>query len=217
MAADTYKTKGMRQALINSLRNKGITHERVLEAMNKVPRHLFLDSAFLAYAYQDKAFNIGEGQTISQPYTVAYQSSLLDVQGGEKVLEIGTGSGYQASVLIEMGANLYTIEYNRKLYEKAKVLLQKFKYKANFIYGDGSQGFTPAAPYHKILVTAGAPTVPHALIEQLAEGGRLVIPVGNLKNQQMYCIDKLPNGKIKETALDYFVFVPLLGRYGWDK
>ncbi|GAB4190385.1 MAG: protein-L-isoaspartate(D-aspartate) O-methyltransferase [Thermoflexibacter sp.] len=217
MAADTYKTKGMRQVLINSLREKGITHERVLEAMNKVPRHLFLDSAFLSYAYQDKAFNIGEGQTISQPYTVAYQSSLLDVQIGEKVLEIGTGSGYQASVLIEMGANLYTIEYNRKLYEKAKHLLQKLKYKGNFIYGDGSQGFTPSAPYHKILVTAGAPTVPHTLIEQLAEGGRLVIPVGNLQSQQMYCIDKLPNGKIKETALDFFVFVPLLGKYGWDK
>ncbi len=212
---DTYKTKGMRLALINELRQKGISQENVLEAMNKVPRHFFLDSAFVSYAYQDKAFNIGEGQTISQPYTVAYQTCLLEVKAGEKVLEIGTGSGYQASVLLELGANLHTVEYNRKLYEKAKKLLLEMGYKANFIYGDGSQGFTVAAPYDKILVTAGAPKVPPALLEQLKENGKLVIPIGDLQNQVMYSFTKLSKQEIKTEAHDPFVFVPLLGKQGW--
>ncbi len=218
---DTYKTQGMRSALINGLRQKGIKDERVLEAMNKVPRHFFLDSAFVNQAYQDIAFNIGEGQTISQPYTVAYQTCLLDVQEGDKVLEIGTGSGYQASVLMALGATLYTIEYNRKLYEKARALLLKMNYnkllpKGNFIHGDGSQGFAPAAPYDKILVTAGAPSIPQALLDQLKENGKLVIPIGDLKNQQMYCITKLANGEIKKEVHDQFVFVPLLGKQGWQ-
>jgi protein-L-isoaspartate(D-aspartate) O-methyltransferase len=215
MLVDTYKTKGMRQTLVNQLRAKGIVDERILEAINKVPRHFFLDSAFLNHAYQDKAFSIGEGQTISQPYTVAYQTNLLNINTGDKVLEIGTGSGYQASILIELGANLYTIEYNRKLYEKAKQLLHKLNYKAHFVCGDGSQGFTAAAPYDKILVTAGSPTVPSILIEQLKEGGKLVIPVGDLQSQQMCCIEKLPHGETKTNLHDFFVFVPLLGKFGW--
>lgn len=212
---DTYKTKGMRAALISLLREKGIRDEQVLEAMGKIPRHFFLDSAFVSYAYQDKAFNIGEGQTISQPYTVAYQTSLLGVQAGDKVLEIGTGSGYQASVLMAMGATLYTIEYNRKLYEKARALLLKMNYKGNFIHGDGSQGFLSAAPYHRILVTAGAPEVPQALLDQLKEGGKLVIPIGDLKSQAMYSFTKLANGAIKKEVHEQFVFVPLLGKQGW--
>lgn len=223
---DTYKTKGMRAALINSLRQKGIRDDKVLEAMNSIPRHFFLDSAFVNQAYQDIAFNIGEGQTISQPYTVAYQTSLLDVRQGDKVLEIGTGSGYQASVLMALGVTLYTIEYNRKLYEKARALLLKMNYgrllssgvppKGNFVHGDGSQGFITAAPYDRILVTAGAPQVPQALLDQLKENGKLVIPIGDLKNQAMYTITKLANGEIKKEVHDQFVFVPLLGKQGWQ-
>ncbi|TAH18658.1 MAG: protein-L-isoaspartate(D-aspartate) O-methyltransferase [Cytophagales bacterium] len=212
---DTYKTKGMRAALISNLREKGIRDERVLEAMGKVPRHFFLDSAFVNQAYQDIAFNIGEGQTISQPYTVAYQTSLLDVQVGDKILEIGTGSGYQSSVLIALGATLYTIEYNRKLYEKARALLLKMNYKGNFIHGDGSQGFLSAAPYNRILVTAGAPQAPQALLDQLKENGKLVIPIGDLKSQVMCSLTKLANGEIKKEVHEQFVFVPLLGKHGW--
>lgn len=213
---DTYKTKGMRQALMLSLKEKGIKEEKVLEAMNRVPRHIFFDSAFLNYAYQDKAFSIGEGQTISQPYTVAYQTALLEIQSGQKVLEIGTGSGYQACVLLELGATLYTIEYNRKLYEKAKAILQKMNHKATFVHGDGSQGFSVGAPYDRILVTAGAPKIPLSLVEQLKENGKLVIPIGDLQSQQMYRITKLADGNIKEEAFDNFVFVPLLGKQGWQ-
>lgn len=213
---DTYKTKGMRQTLIQSLREKGIKDEKVLEAMNRVPRHVFFDSAFLNYAYQDKAFSIGEGQTISQPYTVAYQTALLDLAAGQKVLEIGTGSGYQACVLLELGAKLYTIEYNRKLYERAKSMLQKMQYKASFVHGDGSQGFAVSAPYDRILVTAGAPEVPLALVEQLKENGKLVIPIGDLKSQQMCCFTKLAGNEIKQETFDNFVFVPLLGKQGWQ-
>ena len=212
---DTYKTRGMRQTLIQSIREKGIKDEKVLEAMNQIPRHAFLDSAFLSYAYQDTAFSIGEGQTISQPYTVAYQTELLDICIGHKVLEIGTGSGYQACVLLELGANLYTIEYNRKLYERAKNLLHKMHYKAHFIHGDGSLGFIPAAPYDRILVTAGAPEVPPALIEQLKENGKLIIPIGDLSTQKMHCITKSDTGSIQTEVLDNFVFVPLLGKQGW--
>jgi len=213
---DTYKTKGMRAALINSLKEKGIKDDTVLEAMSSVPRHFFLDSAFVNQAYQDIAFNIGERQTISQPYTVAYQTCLLGVQAGDKVLEIGTGSGYQASVLMALGATLYTIEYNRKLYEKARALLLKMNYKGNFIHGDGSQGFLSAAPYDKILVTAGAPQAPQALLDQLKENGKLVIPIGDLKSQAMCCITKLANGEIKKEVHEQFVFVPLLGKQGWQ-
>jgi protein-L-isoaspartate(D-aspartate) O-methyltransferase len=212
---DTYKTKGMRQALVQAIREKGIKNEKILDAIGRIPRHAFLDSAFLNYAYQDTAFSIGEGQTISQPYTVAYQTALLEVQLGQKILEIGTGSGYQACVLLELGAKLYTIEYSRKLYEKAKILLHKMNYQANFLHGDGSQGFAVAAPYDRILVTAGAPEVPQTLLEQLKESGKLVIPIGDLKSQKMYRFTKLAENQIQEEVFDNFAFVPLLGKQGW--
>ena len=169
---DDYKHKGMRRKLVQVVKSKGIHNEQVLAAIGKIPRHFFLqDSALLEHAYQDKAFPIGEGQTISQPYTVAFQSELLDIKKGDKVLEIGTGSGYQAIVLMELGAEVYTIEYQRKLYEKTRDFLPKMGYRAHFFYGDGSLGMPRFAPFDKIIVTAGAPTVPNALIDQLKIGG----------------------------------------------
>src|SRR6185295_15115339 len=170
-----YKQIGLRNKLVKKLRAKGIKDERVLEAIGKVPRHVFFDDALLGHAYEDKAFPIGEGQTISQPYTVAFQTEKLSIKPGDKVLEIGTGSGYQACILLELGATLYTIEYNRKLYEKAREFLPNMGYRPYFIYGDGSKGFSAKAPFDKIIVTAGAPVVPVALTDQLAEKGVLVI------------------------------------------
>ena len=182
----------MRRALIRSLAEKGIKSKKVLDAMMKVPRHVFFDQAFLEHAYQDKAFPIGEGQTISQPYTVAIQTELLDIQPGDKVLEIGTGSGYQCCILLELGAKVYTIEYVKALYQNAKQMLTAMGYKANFIHGDGSKGFKPFAPFDKIIVTAGAPNIPEELIKQLAVPGKLVIPVGDSERQKMLTIEKLP-------------------------
>ncbi len=206
----------MRKALIKIIKDKGIKDERVLEAINKVPRHFFFENAFLEHAYQDKAFPIGEGQTISQPYTVAFQTELLNLKnGGESVLEIGTGSGYQSCILLELGVKLYTIEYNKNLYEKVKRMLPRMGYKANFFWGDGSKGLVSYAPFNKILVTAGAPFVPSVLIEQLKEGGSLVIPVGNNKTQRMLRFTKEKENKIIKEEFDNFSFVPLLGEHGW--
>ena len=176
MYQDDYKHKGMRKSLIRILVQKGITDQRVLQAIQEVPRHFFFEKAFLEQAYQDKAFPIGEGQTISQPYTVAFQSQLLEVKPGEKVLEIGTGSGYQCCVLLELGARVYTVEYVRKLHERSKNMLTRMGYQAVFVHGDGSRGLPSHAPYDKIIVTAGAPMVPNDLLRQLAVGGKLVIP-----------------------------------------
>ncbi|MEN7546689.1 protein-L-isoaspartate(D-aspartate) O-methyltransferase [Rapidithrix thailandica] len=217
MLEDTYKHKGMRNALVDSLQKKGIRDERVLAAMRKVPRHFFMDSAFVEHAYQDKAFAIGEGQTISQPYTVAFQSSLLELEEGDKVLEIGTGSGYQASILLELDTELVTIEYNRKLHLKATKLLTKLGYRATFLYGDGSKGAPNFAPYDKIIVTAGAPSVPEALLAQLKIGGILVIPVGNLTSQHMLKIVKEGERKIRKIDCGNFAFVQLRGDYGWGQ
>lgn len=214
---DNYKHKGMRRQLVNKIRAKGITDQNVLNAINTVPRHAFLDNAFLEHAYQDKAFQIGEGQTISQPYTVAFQSQLLQVKAGDKILEIGTGSGYQCSVLLEMGAKVYSIEYNWPLHQRAGQLLRSLGYQAQLFHGDGTQGMPTFAPYDGIIVTAGAPTVPMALIEQLAPGGKLVIPVGDRKKQKMLLICKEKDGKISKKEFDHFSFVPLLGRDGWGK
>jgi protein-L-isoaspartate(D-aspartate) O-methyltransferase len=186
-----------------------------LEAIQSVPRHYFFEKAFLEHAYQDKAFPIGEGQTISQPYTVAVQTQLLEIKAGDKVLEIGTGSGYQCCVLLEMNAKVYTIEYNKKLYQQAKSFLQKLGYRAHFHLGDGSQGWPTFAPYDKIIVTAGAPSLPQALIDQLNPNGKLVIPVGTEEHQEMILISKDINGNIKTESHDYFRFVPLLGKFGW--
>jgi protein-L-isoaspartate(D-aspartate) O-methyltransferase len=207
----------MRRSLVKSLKSKGINHSGVLHAMEKVPRHVFFDKAFLEHAYQDKAFPIGEGQTISQPYTVAIQTQLLDIQPGEKVLEIGTGSGYQCCILLELGAKVYTIEYVKSLHLSAKRMLNAMGYKAHFIHGDGSKGFKAYAPYDKIIVTAGAPGIPEALIEQLANPGLLVIPVGGSDRQKMITIEKLPNQEIVKKEHNYFSFVPLLGEKGWKK
>ena len=185
-----------------------------MAAIGKVPRHVFFENALIDHAYQDKAFPIGEGQTISQPYTVAFQSEKLEIRPGDKVLEIGTGSGYQACILMELGAKVYTIEYNRNLYEKAKDFLPRLGYKPYFFYGDGSKGLPSKAPFDKIIVTAGAPVVPTALTDQLAEGGILVIPVGGRDKQSMLQLRK-EKGKLIKKEFANFAFVPLLGEQGW--
>lgn len=214
MIEDNYKQRGLRNKLVKKLREKGIFDERVLDAVGKVPRHAFFDDALLNHAYEDKAFPIGEGQTISQPYTVAFQTEKLKIQPGDKVLEIGTGSGYQAAILVEMGAKVYTIEYNRKLFERTRDFLPLLGYKPYFFYGDGSKGIPAKAPYNKIIVTAGAPVVPTALTDQLAEGGILLIPVGDREKQKMLRITKV-RGELKKEEFDFFAFVPLLGEQGW--
>lgn len=214
MVEDNYKQRGLRNKLVKKLRAKGIKDERVLAAISMVPRHVFFENALLEHAYQDKAFPIGEGQTISQPYTVAFQSEKLEIKPGDKVLEIGTGSGYQACVLMAMGAKVYSIEYNRKLYETTRDFLPVLGYKPYLFHGDGSKGLPSKAPFDKIIVTAGAPVVPTALTEQLNEGGILVIPVGNREKQVMLKIQK-KNGKLVQEEFDYFAFVPLLGEQGW--
>lgn len=214
MIEDNYRQRGLRNKLVKKLAEKGIKDERVLKAIGAVPRHVFFENALLEHAYQDKAFPIGEGQTISQPFTVAFQSEKLEINPGDKVLEIGTGSGYQACVLLEMGAKVYTIEYNRVLYERTKDFLPKLGYKPYFFHGDGSKGLPAKAPFDKIIVTAGAPVVPTALTDQLAENGILVIPVGDKDKQVMMRLRK-KNGKLLKEEFDYFAFVPLLGEQGW--
>lgn len=214
MFEDNYKQRGLRNKLVKTLRQKGISDEGVLGAIAKVPRHVFFDNALLSHAYEDKAFPIGEGQTISQPYTVAFQTEKLDIKPGDKVLEIGTGSGYQAAVLLELKATVYTIEYNRRLFDKTKVFLPSMGYKPYFIYGDGSNGYPPKSPYDKIIVTAGSPVVSSHLTDQLKEGGTLIIPVGNLEQQKMVRVIKQA-GKLVQEEFDTFAFVPLLGKGGW--
>jgi protein-L-isoaspartate(D-aspartate) O-methyltransferase len=214
MFEDNYRQRGLRNKLVKKLLEKGISDQRVLAAIGKVPRHAFFDDALLGHAYEDKAFPIGEGQTISQPYTVAFQSEKLKIQPGDKLLEIGTGSGYQAAILLEMGVKVYTIEYNRKLYERTRDFLPTLGYKPYFFFGDGSKGIPAKAPYNKIIVTAGAPVVPTALTDQLAEGGILLIPVGDRSKQKMLRITKLKN-ELKKEEFDSFAFVPLLGDQGW--
>lgn len=208
---DTYRHKGLRKKLIQGIQKKGISDERVLDAMLEVPRHFFMDSAFDEKAYEDKAFPIGEGQTISQPYTVAYQSQLLDVNKFDKVLEIGTGSAYQAVVLAEMGAQVYTIERQKKLFEANKTFdyLKKFR-SIKFFYGDGYEGLQSYAPFDKIIITAAAPEIPQKLIDQLKPGGMMVIPVGLGEVQQMMRITKFANGSLKEEVFDHFSFVPMV-------
>ncbi len=213
---DDYKHRGLRNKLVKKLAHKGIKDEKVLAAIGRVPRHIFFDQALLSHAYEDKAFPIGEGQTISQPYTVAFQTEKLEVRPNDKVLEIGTGSGYQACVLMELGAVVYSIEYNKMLYEKTKKLLPQLGYRNAFLsHGDGSKGFPAKAPFDRILVTAGAPVVPKALTDQLNEGGILIIPVGGRQFQRMLRIRKV-NGQLVEEKFEDFAFVPLLGEGGWN-
>jgi protein-L-isoaspartate(D-aspartate) O-methyltransferase len=208
---DTYRHKGLRKKLADQIRDKGITDEKVLNAIQTIPRHYFLDSAFDDVAYVDRAFPIAEGQTISQPYTVAYQTQLLEVRSFEKVLEIGTGSAYQAVILAQMGAQVYTIERQKKLFEQNKFFdyLKKFPSIKSF-YGDGYEGLPSFAPFDKILVTAAAPEIPEKLIEQLKIGGMMVLPLGPGEIQQMMRVTKLANAALKEEVFDNFSFVPML-------
>ena len=212
---DSYKAKGLRRQLVKEIEGKGIKSATVLSAIGKMPRHVFFDSIFLEHAYEDKAFPIGEKQTISQPYTVAFQTELLNVSKGDKILEIGTGSGYQAAILLELGAEVFTIEYNQKLFQKTMGFLPKLGYNPHFFQGDGSLGLPKHAPYDSIVVTAGAPNIPDTLIKQLKIGGVLVIPVGDQKQQKMIAIKKLSQNKASKKEFSHFSFVPLLGKDGW--
>jgi protein-L-isoaspartate(D-aspartate) O-methyltransferase len=207
---DSYRHKGLRKQLVDLIKNRGITDNAVLEAINQVPRHLFMDSSFLEFAYEDKAFPIGARQTISQPYTVAFQTQLLEISKNEKVLEVGTGSGYQACVLMEMGAKVYTIERQKELYQKAKKTFPALGYKPKLVtFGDGYKGLPAYAPFDKILVTAGAPFIPAALTDQLKPGGMLVIPVGE-DIQTMKRIIKTAESTLIEEDFGTFKFVPML-------
>ncbi len=206
---DNYRHKGLRKKLVEELRGKGITSEAVLDAINKVPRHLFMDTGFLDYAYKDQAFPIGAGQTISQPYTVAFQTELLDIQKGDKVLEIGTGSGYQTAVLLELGARVFTIERQKELFLNSQALLTRLGYHPRFFYGDGYEGLPAFAPFDKILITAAAPEIPDTLIRQLKTGGVLVAPVGG-ETQEMTRVVKHGRDDIEVTKHGYFVFVPMM-------
>lgn len=213
---DNYRERGARKKLVAFLRDeRKIDDENVLKAIENVPRHYFFDETFWHQAYKDIAFPIGEGQTISQPYTVAYQTQLLHIKHGDKVLEIGTGSGYQTCVLLELGAQVYTIERQEKLYGRAKLFLKKMKYAPEFFLGDGSRGIPQHAPYDKILVTAGAPFVPEDLLKQLKIGGLCVIPVGDEKSQKMITIFRVNENDYEKIELDTFRFVPLVGDKAW--
>jgi protein-L-isoaspartate(D-aspartate) O-methyltransferase len=210
MIEESFEAKGLRQRLIGELRSKGINDARVLEAMGKVQRHLFMDDAFLRHAYQDKAFPIAAGQTISQPYTVAVQTMLLNVGKRDKVLEIGTGSGYQAAVLAEMGVKVYTIERQRELYRKAQVMLSNLGYRIHFFLGDGYEGQPQYGPYDGIIITAATAEVPDNLLRQLKTGGRLVVPKGDRDSQVMTLYVRRGEDEYEITTHGYFVFVPML-------
>lgn len=209
---DNYRHKGLRQQLINQLRSDGFKDERVLSALNEVPRHVFLDSSFVEFAYSDQPFPIGAGQTISQPSTVALQTELLSVESGMKVLEIGTGSGYQACVLAAMGAKVFSIERQRNLYFHTKAILEQLPYRVKAFLGDGFEGLPTYAPFDRILITAGAPAIPPKLIEQLKPGGIMVIPMDNAEpgHQTMRRITKNPDGTLHEEMFGDFTFVPML-------
>ena len=208
---DNYRHKGLRRRLIEEIASKGVNNPEVLAAIEKIPRHLFLDNAFVEFAYQDKAFPIGAGQTISQPYTVGFQTQLLNLKKGEKVLEIGTGSGFQTGVLCELGVKVFSIERQKELYQKTSLFLIKLGYKrVKTFFGDGYLGLPAFAPFDKILITCGAPFVPEKLLEQLKVGGRLVVPVGAGDVQIMTSVDKLENNKYKFQEYGEFKFVPML-------
>ncbi len=207
---DTFEAKGKRKKLVADLRQKGITDEEVLRAIDTVPRHLFMDPAFFIHAYVDKAFPISSGQTISQPYTVAVQSSLLKVKRRDKILEIGTGSGYQAAVLAEMGARVYTIERFRDLHMKAQTILNTLGYTIDFFYGDGYEGKSQYGPFDGIVITAAAPEVPATLLQQLKQGGRLVVPVGSQDSQVMTLVERTGIDTFEYSEHGNFVFVPML-------
>ncbi|MCF8335396.1 MAG: protein-L-isoaspartate(D-aspartate) O-methyltransferase [Bacteroidales bacterium] len=207
---DSYKHKGLRKKLIREIRKKGIKSEKVLEAMEKVPRHYFMESGFGEFAYKDQAFPIAKGQTISQPFTVAFQTELLDLKKHEKVLEVGTGSGYQTAILLEMGAKVYSIERYRELYLKAKKILEEMGYQPYLFYGDGYKGQPTYAPYDKILITAGASEIPRELLDQLKVGGKMVVPLGSQLGQDMTVVEKTGPNDTKKHKHGSFIFVPLI-------
>lgn len=208
---DSFQHKGLRRKLVEEIRQKGIHDEKVLAAISKVPRHLFMDSSFIKFAYRDQAFPIRAGQTISQPYTVAFQTQLLEVKPMHKVLEVGTGSGYQAAVLAEMGAKVYTIERQKELYLLSQTLLNTLNYRIHFFYGDGYQGLPTYGPFDHIIITAAAPVIPEKLLDQLKPGGKLVVPLGGSNSQVMTLIEKQEDKTCKKTEHGLFVFVPMLG------
>ena len=208
---DNYREQGARKKLVNLLKEKGIEDEQVLQAIGKVPRHFFFDETFWNQAYKDIAFPIGEGQTISQPYTVAYQTQLLEVKPFEKVLEIGTGSAYQACVLGELKANLFTIERQKKLFDQVKQFPFKSRYPTiRFFYGDGYEGLPTFAPFDKVLITAAAPQTPPKLLQQMKIGGKMVVPVGGSEIQRMIRITKTGDNDYEQETFDNFSFVPML-------
>ncbi len=207
---DTFRHKGLRKKLIEEIRSKGINDQILLEAFDRVPRHFFMDSSFIHFAYKDQAFPIGCNQTISQPYTVAFQTQLLEIKKHDKVLEVGTGSGYQAAILLELGTKLYTIERHRELFLSAQSLLKNMKYKAHFHYGDGYEGLPAFAPFDKILITAGAPGIPEKLVKQLKPGGILVLPLGDRSGQVMTKLVKISDNETQITEHGHFIFVPLV-------
>jgi protein-L-isoaspartate(D-aspartate) O-methyltransferase len=200
----------MRKKLVDEIHAQGITDEKILDAMEKIPRHFFMDDAFTEHAYENRAFPIGREQTISQPYTVAFQTQLLRVHYGDKILEIGTGSGYQACVLAELGARVYSIERHESLSKSAKEIIHRLGYKVHCIYGDGFAGYEAFAPYDKILITAAAPEVPQTLLDQLKVGGTMVLPVDHGGIQRMIRITKTNTDAYAHEEFDYFSFVPML-------
>ena len=207
---DSFRHQGLRKKLVEHLASKGISNLEVLNAMNKIPRHLFMDNGFVNFSYQDKAFPIGAGQTISQPYTVAFQSQLLEIKPYEKVLEVGTGSGYQAAVLSLLDAEVFTIERQRELFLKTKKFLPTLGYNCMFVYGDGYKGMPNFAPFDKIIITCGAPFIPKDLVAQLKIGGRMVAPIGDGDIQVMHLIEKISETETKVTTHGKFSFVPML-------
>ncbi|MBH70594.1 MAG: protein-L-isoaspartate O-methyltransferase [Flavobacteriales bacterium] len=207
---DSFRHKGLRKQLVDVLSKKGINNPKILEGINSIPRHLFIDNAFVNFAYKDQAFPIGSGQTISQPYTVAFQTELLDPQPYEKILEVGTGSGYQTSLLLYLESDVYSIERQKELYLKTKSFLPKLGYKCHLIYGDGYKGLPKFAPFDKIIVTCGAPSIPLNLIKQIKIGGKMVVPIGDSSKQVMHLIERISEKEIKTTKHGDFLFVPML-------
>ncbi|MEL6134580.1 MAG: protein-L-isoaspartate(D-aspartate) O-methyltransferase [Bacteroidota bacterium] len=214
---DTFKHKGLRKRLIEQLAQRGISDEAVLEAMGKIPRHGFVEGAFAESAYEDKALPIHNNQTISQPFTVAFQTELLQLKPKMKVLEIGTGSGYQAAILAEMGMKVYSVERDRRLHLEAKAKLEDLELKVELFYGDGSKGWPEKIAFDRIIVTAASPSIPLPLKEQLKKNGRMVIPVGTLDKQKMTLVTRINKNEWREERLQVFRFVPLLGQYGFKE
>tara|TARA_X000000368_G_C22992704_1_gene695098 strand:+ start:439 stop:1089 length:651 start_codon:yes stop_codon:yes gene_type:complete len=207
---DSFRHQGLRKQLVDYLSVKGIANSEVLSAINKIPRHLFLDNAFVNFAYKDKAFPIGAGQTISQPYTVAFQTQLLNIRPYDKVLEVGTGSGYQSAVLSLLNAEVFTVERQKELFLKTKKFLPELGYNCNFVYGDGYKGLPKFAPFDKIIITCGAPFIPDELVSQLKVGGRMVAPIGDGDVQVMHLIKRISKTENKTTTHGKFSFVPML-------